>query len=354
MRVCNLALCGTLLLSLALPAGAASSPVHKKHAAPAVAAKGKTAHKADNSARGEKSSRTARKPEKKTSHARRGTHAASRNAHHEQQAIARASVQSARHHRMTRGERRLAQIREREFALRQAAPLETEAIERHGYLEDESQRREMAAALPPSPLKGSRESLVRQNERSEAEGLERIEDDDDLNDRIATGALVPLPASANLAINGNLPENRRYCRPWTADFLRDLSRAHASSFSNPLMVTSAVRTVEYQKKLKRVNGNAAAAEGDIASPHLTGASIDIAKSPMSRKEIAWMRRQLLAMQKTGHIDVEEEFKQSCFHITVYNTYEPQPAVQPRSKRRLNRAAAHATPPPATGDNASGE
>ena len=177
--------------------------------------------------------------------------------------------------------------------------------------------------MMPAPLRGSYESLVRQNEKSEeADNLERIQDDDDLADRIASGMLVPVPVSASLAINGNLPQNRRYCRPWTASFLADLSRAHASQFHAPLMVTSAVRTVEYQKKLGKTNGNAAAAEGDIASPHLTGATIDIAKQGLSRKQIAWMRARLLSLQEAGKIDVEEEFQQSCFHITVYKSYVP--------------------------------
>jgi hypothetical protein len=175
----------------------------------------------------------------------------------------------------------------------------------------------------PPPLRGSYESLVRQNERSEeADGLERIEDDDDLADRIASGLLVPVPISVGLNVNGNLPENRRYCRPWTASFLSDLARAHAAQFHTPLLVTSAVRTVEYQRQLGRVNGNAAAAEGDIASPHLTGGTIDIAKQGLSRQEIAWMRARLLPLQSAGKIDVEEEFKQSCFHITVYKSYVP--------------------------------
>jgi hypothetical protein len=179
---------------------------------------------------------------------------------------------------------------------------------------------------------------VRQNEKSEeADGLERIEDDADLNDRIASGMLVPVPVSAGLSVNGSLPENRRYCRPWTASFLSDLARAHSAQFHSPLLVTSAVRTVEYQKQLERVNGNAAAAEGDIASPHLTGATIDIAKQGLNRQQIGWMRARLLALQEAGKIDVEEEFRQSCFHITVYKSYVPP------TPERTTPAQAAATP-----------
>jgi hypothetical protein len=181
-----------------------------------------------------------------------------------------------------------------------------------------------------APLRGSRDSLIRQNERSEADFLERIEDDADLSDRISRGLLVPVPESAALAVNDNLPQDRRYCRPWTAVFLKDLAHAHNAQFHKPLMVSSAVRTVQYQKQLRRVNGNAADAEGDIVSPHLTGATIDIAKSGFTRRELAWMRVHLLTIQNAGKIDVEEEFRQACFHITVYRSYvHTSPATTPR-------------------------
>jgi hypothetical protein len=89
-----------------------------------------------------------------------------------------------------------------------------------------------------------------------------------------------------------------------------------------------VRTVEYQRHLQRVNGNAAAAEGDVASPHLTGGTIDIGKSGHNHNEIAWLRSWLLPLQTTGKIDVEEEFKQSCFHISVYKSYATAPPATP--------------------------
>jgi hypothetical protein len=182
----------------------------------------------------------------------------------------------------------------------------------------------------PAPLRGSFASLERQNEKSEGEdGLERIQDEDDLQDRIAHNFLVPVPTSANLAINQNLPETHRYCRPWTAQFLTDLAREHAARFQRPLEVSSAVRTVVYQKKLQLTNGNATAAEGDVASPHLTGAAVDIPKSNMTRDEISWMRTSLLALENAGKLDVEEEFRQRCFHITVYKSYAGgTPAIAP--------------------------
>lgn len=187
-----------------------------------------------------------------------------------------------------------------------------------------------------APLVGSRESLIRQNERTEADGLTRIEDDARLNQLRREKALVALPVSASLRVNEGLPMNRRYTRPWTAQFLTDLARAHYARFRRAVQVNSAVRTVAYQRRLTAVNGNAAPAEGDIASPHLSGATIDIAKKGLSTSEIAWMRGYLYPLQMAGKLDVEEEFYQSCFHITVYKAYAP-PAATPKAPARRSAA-----------------
>ncbi len=83
-----------------------------------------------------------------------------------------------------------------------------------------------------------------------------------------------------------------------------------------------------------MNGNAAPAEGDIASPHLTGAAVDIGKKDMSLSELSWMRAWLLPLQTAGKIDVEEEFYQSCFHITVYRSYSPDGLHRVRPPRMI--------------------
>jgi hypothetical protein len=207
----------------------------------------------------------------------------------------------------------------------------------------------------PAPLRGSHESLERQNTRLDADGLERIEDESDLADRIEHKLLVPIPASGALTVNADLLPAHRYCRPWTALFLANLARAHDAAFHRPLEVNSAVRTVEYQKRLMEINGNAAAAEGDIVSPHLTGATIDIAKDGLSRDEIAWMRRRLLALQVAGKIDVEEEFQQACFHITVYKSYAPPRTPRPPIQAKSGGAGSkrHKVPNPSSAVAAQG-
>jgi len=177
--------------------------------------------------------------------------------------------------------------------------------------------------IVPPALKGSHEILIRQNQMADSDGLERIRDDADLERMRRAGTLVAIPASASLRVDDRLPANRRYCRPWTALFLDTLARQHYARFQSPLQVNSAVRTVEFQQRLIHTNGNAAPAEGDTASPHLTGQAIDIAKHGLTLAEIAWLRGYLLPLVQQGKVDVEEEFQQSCFHISVYKTYMPQ-------------------------------
>jgi hypothetical protein len=96
-----------------------------------------------------------------------------------------------------------------------------------------------------------------------------------------------------------------------------------------------VRTVAVQQRLVRTNGNAAPVSGETASPHLTGEAVDIAKHGLSLAEIAWMRTYLGPLIDSGKIDVEEEFRQACFHISVYKVYLPVvPHVTVAATRQL--------------------
>jgi hypothetical protein len=191
--------------------------------------------------------------------------------------------------------------------------------------------------IVPPPLKGSREILLHQNEVADRDGLTRVQDDADLDRMRHGGLLVALPLSSGLQVDERLPANRRYCRPWTADFLAQLSREFYARFQTPLQVNSAVRTVAFQEHLIHINGNAAPAEGDTASPHLTGQAIDIAKHGLSMTQIAWLRGYLLPLVQEGKIDVEEEFQQACFHISVYKTFVPQESTPRRDVAALHPA-----------------
>ena len=177
----------------------------------------------------------------------------------------------------------------------------------------------------PPPLYGSHENLLHQNEMATRDGLDRIRDDADLLDLCHQQKLVPLPQNDGLRIDASLPENRRYSRPWTATFLSVLSHDYYATFHQSLQVDSAVRTIAVQQRLTHSNGNAAPSTGDNASPHLTGQAVDIAKRGLTVAQIAWMRNYLQPLIDQGKIDVEEEFRQACFHISVYRNYVSMPS-----------------------------
>jgi len=193
---------------------------------------------------------------------------------------------------------------------------------------------ERGRLMVPPPLYGSREVLLRQNRMADRDGLSRVQNDAGLLDLRREKKLVPLPVDETLRVDYRLPANRRFSRPWTAQFLIVLARDHYASFHSPLQVDSAVRTVQFQQRLLRTNGNAAPAAGETASPHLTGQAVDIAKSSLSLAEIAWMRAYLEPLIQQGKIDVEEEFQQACFHISVYKNYLPP--ISPHATAAVRR------------------
>lgn len=172
----------------------------------------------------------------------------------------------------------------------------------------------------PLLLKGSHDSLVRQNEEIDRLQLARVADDDALEQLVQKQELVALPSDKYVRVDSRLDENRRYCRPWTRDFLNDLGQAYYKQFRQSIQVNSAVRTVEQQEKLMRHNGNAAPAEGPTASSHLAGLTVDIAKHGMTRKQRKWMEEYLVRLRDLGLVEAAEERKQACFHVMVSDRY----------------------------------
>jgi len=166
----------------------------------------------------------------------------------------------------------------------------------------------------------SRDSLLRQNEEIDRLDLPRIQDDAELEQLKASEDLVPIAAGETLRFDPRLDPDRRYCRPWTREFVDDLSQAFYKQFHGQIQVNSAVRTVKIQKKLRRHNRNAAPAEGEIASSHLAGVTVDLQRRGMSREQIKWMQEYMLPLKNLGLIEPEEERRQWVFHVMVSERY----------------------------------
>lgn len=167
---------------------------------------------------------------------------------------------------------------------------------------------------------GSHDMLVTENEKLDALELPRIEDEEQLELLEDSGDLVPIDESRSLKVAANLTPDRRYCRPWTRDFAEDFAEAFYAQFHKPIQINSAVRTEEQQKKLRRVNGNAAPEVGDTASTHLTGVTLDFSKRGLTRKEHDWINQYFLPIRNAGMIDPIEERRQPVFHVVVFEGY----------------------------------
>jgi len=166
----------------------------------------------------------------------------------------------------------------------------------------------------------SHESLLIQNAEIDRLELPRIEDETELEALKADGSLQEIISGDMLRFDPRLDPSRRYCRPWTRDFVGDLSQSFYNRFHQQIQVNSAVRTVKVQKKLRRHNRNAAPADGDTASSHLAGVTVDLQRRGMSKDQIRWMEHYLFYMKALGLVEPEEERHQWVFHIMVSGHY----------------------------------
>ena len=166
----------------------------------------------------------------------------------------------------------------------------------------------------------SHDSLLRQNQEIDRLELPRIQNDEELEQLKASQDLVPILPGQALRIDPRLDPSRRYCRPWTRDFLGDLSEAYYQQFHAQIQVNSAVRTVLVQKKLRRHNRNAAPEKGETASSHLAGITVDIQRRGMTKAQVKWVEQYLLPLKDAGLVEPEEERHQWVFHIAVSGRY----------------------------------
>jgi hypothetical protein len=169
-------------------------------------------------------------------------------------------------------------------------------------------------------LRGSHDSMTRQNEEIDRLQLPRIADQQQLLELERTGELVPIQESQSLRWSPAIQSDKRYSRPWTNQFLQDMSQSYYKEFHAPLQVNSAVRTMEQQQKLRRHNRNAAPETGDIASSHMAGITVDLSRRGLTKSEHAWIEGYLKNLRDQGLVEAAEERRTWCFHVMVSDRY----------------------------------
>jgi len=182
---------------------------------------------------------------------------------------------------------------------------------------------------------GSHDKLVEQNVELDKSQVQRMNSEFDLLQSELSKDLVEVDETEALKISDSLLDTRRYCRPWTRDFLHDFSQAYYATFGTPLQVNSLVRTVDQQAYLRRHNRYAAPAWGDTASTHLAGVAVDVSRRGLSKAQYDWIRSYLQPLQQKGLVDPIEE-RQPVLHIVVFEKYSGN-SSQPRGNSEASEA-----------------
>ncbi len=178
-----------------------------------------------------------------------------------------------------------------------------------------------AGALGAASLRATRSSQAIQNERADDDHLSRMENRAMTQRWARLRLLERVPAKTSTYYLHAVREENRYLRPWAKLFLERLSRQFHARHRKQLRITSLLRTADYQRRLSRYNGNAAAAKGPKRSAHLTGACLDISKKGMTRAQQAWVRSVLSSLKTKGYLYAVEEYQQPVFHVLVHRDYE---------------------------------
>ncbi len=178
---------------------------------------------------------------------------------------------------------------------------------------------------------------MEQNAELDRLQLPRMNNEYELMQSEMSNDLVPVNETDELKIAENLTDSRRYCRPWTRDFLQDLSHAFYEVFHAPLQVNSLVRTADQQGYCAATIALQRRQTGDTASTHLAGVTVDLSRRGLSNTQYQWIRAYLQPLQQKGLVNPIEE-RQPVLHVVVFEKY----SGKSRCSRKSNSEASEAT------------
>lgn len=218
--------------------------------------------------------------------------------------------------------------------------------------------------LRPTELRGSPEQRIQQNLKAINLGLNQITTGDEMLSMIQAGTLVELLSSRYFEVNrGAVPirklgrgkkrilcqrkEEKVFVRKYVPSYVNLLAGDFYKDFRKKLKITSGTRVLDEQI-LMRTKGSCyyTPYAAEVTNPleeslHVRGITIDISRRvlvagrnglqeiPMSRKEIEWMRKRLIADKLNGvEFEVENQEESTeletepieeniCYHIVVF-------------------------------------
>ena len=158
-------------------------------------------------------------------------------------------------------------------------------------------------------LRGSPESLDRQNAQARAHNFTYLETPAQVRRYIELGYLVPVRSTADMEVLRSV--SFPYARPEVRLFLERLSRQYRAACGEQLVVTSLTRPLTNQPP-----------NASPRSVHPTGMAVDLRRSASARCR-GWLEQTLLALEGRGVIEAIVERRPPHYHIAVY----PRPYAQ---------------------------
>lgn len=199
----------------------------------------------------------------------------------------------------------------------------------------------LATAIAAGPaeaqtLRGSRASMVRQNNVAKAHDYTFLRTSSDVNRFVDRGYLVRIGGNSNYELAGvSFP----YARPQVLTFVQRLSAQYRASCGERLVVTSLTRPQSRQPR-----------NASSQSVHPTGMAIDLRVSDR-RSCRQWLETTLLSLERRGVLDATREYRPPHYHIALYpsqyDAYVERLAPTPseRAEPRTVLASGPAAPAP---------
>ncbi|MEY4642417.1 MAG: hypothetical protein RLZZ227_2411 [Pseudomonadota bacterium] len=164
-----------------------------------------------------------------------------------------------------------------------------------------------ATPVQAQTLKGSSQSMTRQNQEAVRYGYSFLENGQAVTQFVDRGHLVKVSANRYMELSD---VSYPYARPGVKMFLDRLASQYQTACNDKMVVTSLTRPLNRQP-----------ANASSASVHPTGMAADL-RIPQSSGCRSWLEKTLLSLEGSGVIDVTRERNPPHYHVAVFTqTYE---------------------------------
>jgi hypothetical protein len=163
----------------------------------------------------------------------------------------------------------------------------------------------------------TQDSVLLENQAGDAMGAPRYFTQEQVDEAVYAGKLSALYDHNYYRVSPKLPVERRYALPATVSFVEQLSQEFYAQFRMYLLIDSAIRPANVQRRLIRWNHSAAPWDGPRASSHLRGTTVDFSKH-LTKAQYRWLVIKLMYYRAIGRVLVIEE--KACLHVFVKGDY----------------------------------